>query len=76
MKAPMRFELATHADEAALRHILHSEAMPGAVVLATIFAISGGHGGNAELLALAVAGCFAALAGVFSILRVRPGKQH
>ena len=35
MKAPMRFELATHADEAALRHILHSEAMPGAVVLAT-----------------------------------------
>ena len=35
MKAPMRFELATHADEAALRHILHSEAMPGNVVLAT-----------------------------------------
>ncbi|BDB70292.1 UNVERIFIED_CONTAM: MFS transporter [Comamonas sp. A-3] len=48
----------------------------GAVVLATIFAISGGHGGNAELLALAVAGGFAALAGVFSILRVRPGKQQ
>ena len=35
MSAPMRFELATHADEAALRRILHSEAMPGAVVLAT-----------------------------------------
>lgn len=35
MSAPMRFELATHADEAALRHILHSEAMPGSVVLYT-----------------------------------------
>ena len=42
----------------------------GAVVLATIFAISGGHGGNAEALALAIAGGFAALAGVFSMMRV------
>ncbi|QXZ11331.1 MFS transporter [Comamonas sp. Y33R10-2] len=42
----------------------------GAVVLATIFAISGGHGGNAEVLALAIAGGFAALAGVFSMMRV------
>lgn len=42
----------------------------GAVVLATIFAISGGHGGNAEALALAIAGGFAALAGVFSMKRV------
>lgn len=42
----------------------------GAVVLATIFAISGGHGGNAEALALAIAGGFAALAGLFSMMRV------
>ena len=42
----------------------------GAVVLATIFAISGGHGGSAETLALAIAGGFAALAGVFSMMRV------
>ena len=42
----------------------------GAVVVATIFAISGGHGGNAEALALAIAGGFAALAGVFSMMRV------
>lgn len=48
----------------------------GAVVLATIFAISGGHGGDAELLALAVAGGFAALAGVFSMLRINPAKAH
>ena len=43
----------------------------GAVVLGTIFAISGGHGGHAEVLALWIAGGFAALAGVFSTLRVR-----
>ena len=42
----------------------------GAVVLATIFAISGGHGGNAEALALDIAGGFAALAGLFSMMRV------
>ncbi|RGE45233.1 MFS transporter [Comamonas testosteroni] len=42
----------------------------GAVVLGTIFAISGGHGGHAEALALWIAGGFAALAGVFSMLRV------
>ncbi|MEG1734474.1 MAG: MFS transporter, partial [Comamonas sp.] len=51
----------------------------GVVVLATIFTFSGGHGGHAEALALAVAGGFAALAGVFSILRVRqtvPGASH
>jgi DHA2 family multidrug resistance protein-like MFS transporter len=45
----------------------------GAVVLATIFTVSGGHGGHAEIVALAVAGCFAAMAGVFSMLRVRTG---
>ena len=43
----------------------------GAVVLGTIFAISGGHGGHAEALALWISGGFAALAGVFSMLRVR-----
>ena len=46
----------------------------GAVVLGTIFAISGGqtaHGGHAEVLALWIAGGFAALAGIFSTLRVR-----
>lgn len=41
------------------------------MVLATIFTVSGGHGGHAEIVALAVAGCFAAMAGVFSMLRVR-----
>src|SRR5256885_4068069 len=35
----------------------------GAVVLATIFTFAGGHGGHAEIVALAVAGCFAGLAG-------------
>ena len=35
----------------------------GAVVLGTIFVISGGHGGHAEVLALWIAGGFAALAG-------------
>ncbi len=50
----------------------------GAVVLATIFTVSGGHGGHAEIVALAVAGCFAAMAGVFSMLRVRtaPAARH
>ena len=43
----------------------------GAVVLGTIFVISGGHGGHAEVLALWIAGGFAAMAGVFSMLRVR-----
>ena len=47
-------------------------------VLATIFTVSGGHGGHAEIVALAVAGCFAAMAGVFSMLRVRtaPAARH
>lgn len=50
----------------------------GAVVLATIFTFAGGHGGHAEIVALAVAGCFAAMAGVFSLLRVRtaPVPKH
>lgn len=50
----------------------------GAVVLATIFTFAGGHGGHAEIVALAVAGCFAAMAGVFSLLRVRtaPAPKH
>ena len=49
----------------------------GAVVLAGIFTLQGGHGGHAETTALAVAGCFAALAGVFSSLRVsRAGGRH
>lgn len=50
----------------------------GAVVLATIFTFSGGHGGHAEIVALAVAGGFAAMAGVFSVLRVRaaPAAKH
>src|SRR5256885_10970666 len=43
----------------------------GAVVLATIFTFAGGHGGHAEIVALAVAGCFAAMAGVFHPLRGR-----
>ncbi|WP_418515069.1 MFS transporter [Delftia sp. PS-11] len=47
----------------------------GAVVLATIFTLTGGHGGHAETAALAVAGCFAAMAGVFSVLRVRRAPQ-
>ena len=42
----------------------------GAVVLAAIFTLQGGHGGKAEMLALSVAGCFAALAGIFSSLRI------
>ncbi|GGH64819.1 MFS transporter [Comamonas phosphati] len=42
----------------------------GAVVLGTIFTVAGSPGGHAETLALAIAGCFAALAGVFSSLRV------
>jgi DHA2 family multidrug resistance protein-like MFS transporter len=42
----------------------------GAVVLGTIFTVAGGHGGHAETVALGIAGCFAALAGVFSSLRV------
>src|SRR5256885_10425861 len=44
----------------------------GAVVLATIFTFAGGHGGHAEIVALAVAGCFAALAGRFRPPPVRP----
>lgn len=43
----------------------------GVVVLGTIFVISGGHGGHAEALALWISGGFAALAGVFSLLRVK-----
>ena len=50
----------------------------GAVVLATIFTFAGGHGGHAEIVALAVAGGFAAMAGVFSVLRMRsrPVAKH
>lgn len=43
----------------------------GAVVLATIFTIWHGHDGQAEAVALGMAGAFAALAGVLSGLRVR-----
>jgi DHA2 family multidrug resistance protein-like MFS transporter len=46
----------------------------GTVVLATIFRVSDGQGGNGEILALVVAGGFAALAGMFSMLR-RPRTE-
>jgi len=47
----------------------------GAVILGTIFAVSGGHGGHAEVLALSIAGGFAALAGLFSSLRRSPAAH-
>ncbi len=43
----------------------------GAVILATLFAVWPGHDGTAEMVALAGAGLFAAVAGVCSSLRVR-----
>ncbi len=43
----------------------------GAIILATLFALWPGHGGTAETVALVGAGCFAALAGLCSSLRIR-----
>ena len=42
----------------------------GAVLLSIIFSIENAHNGRGPVIALALAACFAAVAGAFSSLRV------